>query len=101
MTTTEMIRTLKARVKEFALLQKKGKRARKTLIPDRAALLRELGIEAEEAPRQVWRRKALITAALNLSLELRGRPYRHGIREGLEYACEAESSRLRSELAAV
>ena len=102
MTTTEMIRTLKARVKELAVLQKKGKRARKTLIPDRAALLRELGIEEPNlAPRHVWRRKALITAALNLSLELRGRPYRHAVRKGLEYACESELSRLRSELAAV
>ena len=100
--TTEMIRTLKARVKELANLQKKGKRARKTLIPDRAALLRELGIEApEDAPRHVWRRKALITAALNFSLELRGKAYRHGVREGLEYSYEAELSRLRSEVAPV
>lgn len=82
---TQAIRTLKGKIKELAETQKKNKLARKTkrVTPElRKKLLEELGIEHPEwAAGEARARKKVITAHLNLYLELRGKEYRHNVPE--------------------
>lgn len=74
------IKTLKEKIKTLAVLQKKTKLARKTVRIDpelRKKLLAELGTDCPG-----WvasSRKAVITAHLNLYLELRGKTYQHNV----------------------
>lgn len=74
------IRTLKEKIKTLAVLQKKTKLARKTVRIDpelRKKLLEELGTEYPGSV--AVSRKTVITAHLNLYLELRGKEYRHNV----------------------
>ena len=79
----EAIKTLKGRLKDLAILQKKNKLARKTVKIDpelRKKLLEELGIKYPEwAHAEVMAWKNVITAHLNLYHELRGKACRHNV----------------------
>ena len=94
MDTTKAIRELKRKIVDLSGKQKFLKRARKSSLPEeeRVSLLK-LG-SSEWKPSSPWeshvmaaidvvRRRAMITAAINLSHELRGSEHRHG--HGDEY----------------
>lgn len=83
MDITMVIRTLRERIKDLASKQRPLKRARKTKIlsAERDALLKLCGMAPDtslgHAAWEVQRRKAVITACINLYHELRGSEYRH------------------------
>lgn len=98
---------LREKVKMLSAKQRPLKKARKTSIPeeDRRSILLDAGVEWKPsspweshmmATIEVGRRKALITAVINLSHELRGSEHRHG--HGDEYLYEKCQSELRAEL---
>jgi len=104
MDTKTAIRTIRGRLKDLAVTQRKAKRARKTTIPkdERTALLKELGILYPEwAHADVMRRKVEITALINFRHELLGSPYRHGVREDTKADYEGHMNELRKELVLV
>jgi hypothetical protein len=96
------IRQVKSRIKALAVLQKKGKRARKTTIPaeERTALLAELGLTGKSEwgiAAGVIERRGEISAHLNFYLELRGKKPCHGARSGTEWSYENALAGLRRE----
>lgn len=108
---TAAIRTLREKIKALASGQRPIKRARKTLISneERKDLLTRANVDAgwikdggkEAAAHACWivyRRRAEITACLNLSHELRGSKHRHGVREIVAYDYAKAMDALREEL---
>ena len=100
MDTRTLIRTLKQRIKDLAEMQRDCKLARKTkyLPESREKELRAKWPSSFAAWADVFERRAEITACLNYYLELRGREYRHGIRDSLAYEYQQYMSALRKEL---
>lgn len=100
--TRTAIREVKKRIKDLAVTQKKGKRARKTTIPaeERAKLLKEfnlVGASQWKIANAVIERRGEITAHLNFYRELRGKEACHGVRDGAEYAYAVAMDSLRRE----
>lgn len=101
------ILAIREKVKMLSVKQRPLKKARKTSIleEDRRSILLDAGVEWKPsspweshvmAAIEVGRRRAMITAAINLSHELRGSEHRHG--HGDEYLYEKCLSELRKEL---
>lgn len=110
MDTRTAIRTIREKVKMLSVKQRPLKRARKTSISEdeRRSILADAGVawaptsawsSHEKAALEVTQRRTLITAAINLSHELRGSEHRHG--HGDEYLYERALGELRSELVAL
>ena len=98
---------LREKVKSLSVKQRPLKKARKTSLPeeDRRSILSDAGVEWKPsspweshvmAAIEVGRRRAMITAAINLSHELRGSEHRHG--HGDEYLYKKCLEELRTEL---
>lgn len=109
MDTKNAVRELKRKIVKLSLAQKFLKKARKSTLPkeERETLL--LKAESDWRPSSVFeshvaaavevvKRRAMITAAINLSHELRGSEHRHGTQD--EYWYRRSDQELRSELLA-
>jgi len=99
MDTKIMIRKLRVLIQDLSSKQRPLKRARKTSLPaaERDALLIQASFSGNPSF-EVFRRKARITASINLLHELKGSEYRHG--HGDEYLYKRADEELRSELLA-
>lgn len=109
MDTNAAIYMLREKVKALAVKQRPLKRARKTSIvgEERSKLIAEAELDWKPsspwgshvmATIEVHRRRASITAAINLSHELRGSKHQHG--HGDEYLYERAINELRKGLMA-
>jgi len=84
MDTKTAFKALKDRIKDLSGRQRPLKRARKTTLPadERRIALEKAGMSPSTVPTEaaweVSRRRAKITACLNLCHELRGSEHRHG-----------------------
>lgn len=109
MDTIEAIRNLKSRIKSLAIVQRKAKRARKTVkisAEERRQLIREITGSRDVSEwwspaTDVLERRALISACLDLYNELREKEFRHGAKKGLEYLYRRYSEELRKEFGLV
>jgi len=96
-----VVSDLKKRIKDLSVKQRPLKQARKTLLElgQRRALLERSGMGPETTPGdaawEVLKRRAMITACLNLVHEVCGSEYRHG--PGEKWLYEKYDRELRKE----
>jgi len=97
MDTRTTILELRKLIRDLSSKQRPLKRARKTSLPaaERDGLLIQASFSGDPSF-EVLRRKARITASLNLFHELHGSEHRHG--HGDEYLYQRADKELRSEL---
>lgn len=92
MTRREAVKELKKQIKEKAQEQKERRL-------QLAKPHHEIGVQtAGSLMSAKWRERITITALLNLYNELRGREYRHGIQEGLEYLYHYDRNKLEESI---